>query len=246
MIVETKNFNHNFGRVHDGKDAKITDFPFIAAVNLYIYGVIYFCGSSIAQDDALITAAHCVVDAEKITIIAGTTHWTSGQRDDTAQVRDSPRYQAHEDFDDFNLTNDIGVIFLDEKLDFTSDAVNSIEVAEEDPLVGEIVTAVGWGATRSFGPVSDILEYADDLVIVDDQIVIDFFPGNDLKMEQFVCILNEVDGICGGDSGGPIINSDGKLFGATSFSARNCEVGPGCFSSVPFHRDWIRGKGIDI
>jgi len=248
MLVENKNFEYNFGRVFNGKDADIEDFPFIAAVNFDVDGVGYFCGSSIVEPTSLITAAHCVVDAEKVTIIAGSTRWRFGQREDTAQVRDSPRYLNHEDYDDFNLTYDIGLIFLDpsEPLDFSSAAVNPIKVAAEEPAVGDVVTAIGWGATRAFGPVSDKLEYADDLVIVEDQVVVDYFPGNEFILEQILCTYHMIDGTCGGDSGGPIIDQDGNLFGATSFGARNCERGPSCFSSVPHYREWIRAQGVDI
>jgi trypsin len=246
MLVRGKNFEHNFGRIYGGKDAEISDYPFVAAVNFDQNGAGYFCGSSIISEDTLITAAHCLADADEgsVQIIAGSTSWRAGTRDPGAQNIFASKVTFHEGYDANILANDVGIIYLGDNKLTLSNSVNTVSLAAAEPAVGDVVTAIGWGATSSAGGVSNQLHYADDLVIVEDKETTDFFRDEDLPMEMIICSFQGKDGTCGGDSGGPIVDERGQLFGATSFGNVFCETGPSCFSSLPFHKDWLRDNGV--
>lgn len=63
-------------------------------------------------------------------------------------------------------------------------------------------------------------------------------------VRSILCANGETagSGICGGDSGGPLITrKDGILIGIASFIRENCTQGePQGFTNVYFHLDWIR------
>jgi len=91
-----------------------------------------------------------------------------------------------------------------------------------------------------------ILNYVDNLYVVDDAEVIDFFV-NDFPLEQFFCSFQFTGAICSGDSGVPIVNEDGELVRAPSFQGQLCEDTPSCYTSVVYFAEWLRTNAdVDI
>ncbi len=87
-----------------------------------------------------------------------------------------------------------------------------------------------------------------ETVVKSDEYVQDQF-GNQFNYDHIVCTREvaiddgsvESHGTCGGDSGGPIIAPDGSVFGATSFGLVACALGPSCYTSAVFFKDFVDG-----
>jgi len=238
-------FSHNFGRIYGGQEAEDGQFPF--AVHMYSLregGGYFFSTSTILDENTLATCAHCLEDVYFIQITAGSADFLNPGPN--AQIRTSEVFGYHEDFrfDDEVISADVGYVKVSEPFVF-NDYVQPIELADEEPLPGELISAIGWGLNANFAPTTEVLHYVEDLVVVEDEVA-DIFP-NKFVYEQFVCTFQESGGICPGDSGGPILNSEGKLFGATSFAAFFCESGPSCYTSLVYFKDWLRENAdVDI
>ncbi len=254
-------FIQRFNRVHDGQEAAPGQFPFIVALNIPADALglsFYFCGGSILRSDLVVSAAHCIRDAVDdfggISVIYGTNEWrTAGfnnRFDDIVGVGQG--YRAHPEFS-FTaaiIKYDIGWIQLPTDLPLKEGTpIDCINIAEQEPAVGDLVTEIGWGATCDTCSVSDTLQYAEGIEVVSDNEVETFFNGL-FAPDQFVCTEGRVSedsaGTCGGDSGGPAVDADGELFGATSFGASFCTQGPNCFSSVVYFKDWLESERARI
>jgi len=240
QLTLKKDFQKSFGRIYgDFEAAEEGQFPFIGHLQLNTLDGPFLCDSSILDDNTLVTAAHCLEDLIDVTVTAGAINWRAPGPN--AQIRVSDAFAAHEEFifSDNLVTNDIGYIKVDEAFDFSGEYVQPIIVAANEPAVGSLVTAIGFGATNGspIASASNTLNYATDLVIVEDDQA-DIYA-NEVTFEQFVCTFQSDKGTCGGDSGGPIIDADGNLFGAVSFGSGNCEIGPSCFTSIPYFREWL-------
>jgi len=248
QLTLKKDFQQSFGRVYgDYEAAELGQFPFIAHLDLFTVDGEFVCGSSILDANTVVTAAHCVEGLNKVTVRAGTINWREPGPE--AQIRESTVFGAHEDFtfDDNTVQNDIAFIKVSEEPFELGGVVDSIKVAANEPAVGSLASVIGFGATSGglFAPASDTLNYAVDLTIVDDDEA-DVYT-NDVIFEHFICTFQGDKGTCGGDSGGPIVDADGNLFGATSFGSGDCTIGPSCFTSLPVFRDWlIENAEVDI
>jgi secreted trypsin-like serine protease len=116
-------------------------------------------------------------------------------------------------------------------------------MADDEPDVGSLVNLQGWGKTGNFGGASNTLQKAEGVPVISDEEAIRAV-GVDAAWDQFFCTNSRENGICGGDSGGPITqvsDSDDelRLVGIVSFGAGLCENGPGCYTSIKFARDWL-------
>jgi len=231
-------FGSNFGKIYGGQEAADGQFPFTAHLGLVREdGLVYTCTSTILDEFTIVTAAHCFDIVTSVIVTAGSVDIVN--TGENAQIQTTDVFAGHEDFvfDGDTIAFDIGYVKLPEPLEF-NEFVQPIEVADIDPPTGDLITAIGWGLNSNFGPGPNILHYVEDLTVVDDEEA-DIFTAN-FNYDHFVCTFQASGGICPGDSGGPIINAEGKLFGATSFASFYCELGPSCYTSVVFFKDWLR------
>jgi len=239
-------FQRNFGRIYGGDLANEGQFPFAVHIQTRRGNQLYVCTSSILDANTLATAAHCLEDVTLITATAGSLNWR--EPGDNAQVllSEPGNFNYHEDFlfDSTIIRNDVGYIKLDGSFEF-NEFVQPIPVAGAEPAPGDLITAIGWGATQSLGSAADLLSYVENLAVVTDETA-DIFS-NTFVYEQFICTFQASGGVCGGDSGGPTVNANGELIGATSFTAQRCETGPSCVTSLVFFSDWLReNANVDI
>jgi len=250
QLTPKKGFEKSFGRIYGGDtlEAELGQFPFVAHLELYTRNDGEFvCGAAILDNKTIVTAAHCVEGVWAAQVWAGTLDWRFPGIE--AQHSESRVFGSHEDFvfDQSEVKNDIAYLKMNDSFTFDTPFVQPISVAAEEPDVGSKVTAIGYGApgTWPHEPVSFALNYATDLVIVDD-LEADIYT-NDVDFEHFICTFQGDKGTCGGDNGGPVIDADNNLVGVISFGSANCEMGPSCFTSVPYFREWLNeNASVDI
>lgn len=142
----------------------------------------------------------------------------------------------NEDFNPFEIVNDIGLIKLKISLDF-NEYVQPIPL-NTDPLPGgEDAVLCGWGATELLQLMPNDLQYINLKIISLEECKEREKPYNIYESE--ICTFTKIgEGACFGDSGGPLV-TNGKVAGIVSWG-RPCAVGyPDVFTRVSYFIYWI-------
>ena len=108
------------------------------------------CGGSIYSETVIVTAAHCCkifedtpYDTTWFQIIAGDLIFSDNSGlEQRSKIKD---YLIHPDYSINPATNDICLLYLETKLDFSGDDVKYIEAAVLDPEPGTLCDISGWG-----------------------------------------------------------------------------------------------------
>ena len=192
-------------RIIGGRPADSNAWPWMA-------GLVYknstftndvFCGGSLIAKDWVLTAAHCVIDANnsdfEVIINHAQLDSHSGERLSVESILYHPLYN------DINLENDLALIKLATPSGNTP--INVLAPFSSQDNANTVATALGWGATSNM-PLSLPLDLQQvDLPIVDhsrcDKAMGDI-------TDNMLCAgdgLGEKD-TCFGDSGGPLVVFD--------------------------------------
>ncbi|GGK34011.1 hypothetical protein GCM10010124_28260 [Pilimelia terevasa] len=163
----------------------------------------FICGSTRIGPTWVLTAKHCIVD--KYTYTGVSTHTikrSEGPRPKIVKIIKHPKKidLALVQIDDANAPGKI-VTFTD-----------------KGPAMGAVVRNYGWGRVNANDP-SPVLKVAEGTVARYSQSPvtnpIDLTEGIDL-------IFKPTDGLCWlGDSGGPLLDTEGRIVGVTSWSNGN-------------------------
>ncbi|GJQ81360.1 hypothetical protein Trydic_g20570 [Trypoxylus dichotomus] len=188
----------------NGELATIEDFPYYAFI---AYNGDLHCGGAFIERDLVLTAAHCIADAD-FTIYPGITKLRDLKRSKGYKVKDAA---AHEEYGEtYDSSYDIGLIKLKEEIEL-GDKAQLIELATEAPPVGEEATVVGFGVVKCKGQ-ERCHKYARlSKHLRSTQIAIE-------SIEEGGLIVTQSRGnrsTCYGDSGGPV-TYDGKVIGVVS------------------------------
>lgn len=252
-------------RILSGQRASLFEFPWMVLIAYKsAQGVKLSCGGTLISSRYVLTAAHCVTNLTRLTLIGvvlgdldihtdpdcenmdGVTICASPAQNITVEeVISHPGY-------DTNLHNDIALIRLSEPADFQQDNIRPIclPVTNEFQnlnLTGRNTTVLGWGATETGLQSQHLLKVALPIVSNEDCASI-YKSATEIWYKQ-MCAGGERDrDSCGGDSGGPLV-FPGKLnrqvryiqHGIVSFGHRRCGNGgfPGVYTRIAYYIDWI-------
>jgi len=218
------------GRVVGGEDAAKAQFPH--QISLRNAGS-HTCGGSILSKNYILTAAHCVInaDADRLTIRAGSNDRLSGGV--LAQVAE---VIIHEGYG--NFLNDVALLRLESPLIFSS-SIQPIDLPSVDTPADVDVIISGWGRIKHQGDVPRYLKYNTLQSISLDRC--DELIGWGVQSE--LCLIHEADnGACNGDSGGPAIYNN-QVVGVAGFVWSACGTSyPDGYARVHFHNEWIRNN----
>eukprot|EP00594_Rhizosolenia_setigera_P010537 CAMPEP_0178977642 /NCGR_PEP_ID=MMETSP0789-20121207/24628_1 /TAXON_ID=3005 /ORGANISM="Rhizosolenia setigera, Strain CCMP 1694" /LENGTH=261 /DNA_ID=CAMNT_0020667115 /DNA_START=184 /DNA_END=969 /DNA_ORIENTATION=+ len=213
-----------------------------------------FCGGVLIAPDYVLSAAHCGGYNPRILI---GRHDLSNHSESFEEIEID--YEViHPGYDCRTNENDVMIIKLAKNSSYTPIAYN-IET-DENIFVGELATALGWGEINDQGDDTDLLLETEVEIKsnseCEDMVSIDSLNNPTAIISSFICGYEENEGVCNGDSGGPLIikgntvDSD-LLIGITSFGVGGCGNPdyPDVYIRISSFVDFIRcvtGGGSDI
>ncbi|KAJ2942006.1 hypothetical protein O0L34_g730 [Tuta absoluta] len=223
------------GFIVGGHEAHTVEFPHaVCLLQFPLYR--FYCGSSVLNQQVLLTAAHCVDDDQEFSFDAYAGH------EDVHKVkiiRKVSRFVAHEHYNAENTQNDIALLFLDEDTIPIGGAspIRRVIIHRHFPLYVKEAEISGWGyvndVTRETSP---ILKSTTQHVIPLDQCEdrFEWRPG-------MMCAGDKdsvTDRPSRGDSGGALMTSDHQQIGIVSFTMAD-EPGLIYYTNTSFFYDWI-------
>jgi len=250
-----KSLNTMVSRIINGRPVKAGQLPW--QVFLDVDGD--QCGGALINKNFILTAAHCVINKQKILASKEKIEAVVGEIDATKMECQQRRvYVAeifvHPNYDSEKIVNDIALLKLTADVPF-DDNIRPICLPPKEhgsnydysTLNGKLVAA-GWGRTDTSvenSPTSTIL-LATDIRVVKD-CPIDTTNTNRVVLPEMICSPTTTDkDTCQGDSGGPLAaNIDGKWTAIGIVSAGNEEcTGEASYTRVANYLDWIDSKVI--
>lgn len=165
---------------------------------------------------------------------------------------------VHEDFNPSTLNNDVALLILPDKLEFTENIapIKLPSYSQKDTTFeGRKATVSGHGKTADNQPISTQLMYVNTKVIANSECR--KYYGSRLVKPTSLCVVgwdNANQSTCQGDSGGPLVVFDDDLeeriqVGVVSFNTKKgCEAQiPTGFARVSQFLDWInKNGGVEI
>lgn len=145
----------------------------------------------------------------------------------------------HEDYDSWNIVNDIALLELSSPLSF-GDLIQPIELEASEIGGGTEATLCGWGRTSYPGNIPNDLQFIDLRTITLNECRNAQSP-NQVADSNICTFTQEGEGACHGDSGGPL-TANGKQIGVVSWG-RPCAIGyPDVFTRVSSFVDWVNSN----
>lgn len=236
-----------------GDPANPGEWPWQALVRRMVDANRYsLCGGSLIHPQWVLTAAHCVYNAQDQLASPSTFFVTLGEHDrsqtegpeqqmSVVQVIPHPGYRSGQGFD-----NDIALLKLNApaQLNARVALVSLLESPSGDGLVdaGDLATVTGWGTTAEGGSTSSVLMEVTLPLISNASCSASY---NSLT-DNMLCAGFSQGGkdSCQGDSGGPLVvpNPQGGWLqaGVVSFGTGCARPGvPGVYARVSRYIDWI-------
>ncbi|ASJ76530.1 S1 family peptidase [Granulosicoccus antarcticus] len=206
------------------------------------------CGGSLIADRWVLTAAHCVYDANSGVVKApstvGVIIGVNDLRSDAKELILSRNIFVHPEYNPTTLTSDVALIELSSTAPGSVIALPSSQSTV--PLVDETAVVAGWGLTSEGGDQSPVLLEVS-LPILSHVQCLPYYPSN-LDIDSNVCAGGGATGgsdSCQGDSGGPLFVVRDGLYvqaGVVSFGQGCARPGiPGAYARVTNYTNWITG-----
>merc|ERR1712045_78852 len=212
------------GRIVGGTDASRGEFPHQIMLTRGVGGSL-MCGGSLVRSNKVITAGHCCdgMSPSKLGVEVGSHNLYEDDPDqESFAVTD---VGLHEEYDSFNINNDICMLTLEGTISMGSNvATISIPYSMEEYDEGTVCTVTGWGTTTEGGSLARVLQKVD-VPVVSDEHCRDSYGQSDIT-DSMICAGLDQGGkdSCQGDSGGPFMCGN-QLSGVVSWGYGCAEAG---------------------
>ncbi|XP_011209021.2 trypsin alpha-3-like [Bactrocera dorsalis] len=229
QLILSLTFGHIYGQqvykaIFGGSPVTQKIYPYFVRLHYYEYGE-FDCGGSLVRNNAVLTAAHCVMgrNVEELSV-----HVYTINLGDTGVERTVKYALVPKEYDNETLNYDVAVLIL-------SSAMPSLWVIplNKSPVaVGTSCLVIGHGDTEEDGVVSKQLQEIH-VPIVSWEICQRKYRGIGVITKSMMCASEPgIKDSCQGDSGGPMI-CNGKQAGIVSWGEGCGRVDfPGVYTDI--------------
>ncbi|KAA0701814.1 Chymotrypsin-like protease CTRL-1 [Triplophysa tibetana] len=228
--------SENVVMVHGGGDA-LSVWPW--QVSIQTSNGVHFCGGTLINENWILTAAHCPVQARHHNVVLG--EHSRNSDDNAVQIRKIAKVVVHPRFNKKIFNNDVALLRLSSPAQITS-RVSPVRLVSSTTNIpsGTLCVTTGWGRTETGHP--RILQEAT-LPIVSTAGCRLYWGLTRWITDSMICAGGSGSSSCQGDSGGPLLcDSNGVWYqvGIVSWGTLDCSVNaPGVYSRVSLLRQWI-------
>ncbi|XP_072936602.1 serine protease 52-like [Epargyreus clarus] len=194
----------------------------------------FVCGSSLLNQNVLLSAAHCFEEIDgrtQIWVTAGNSNKYRGA------VRYGTKVALHGSYDEDTVSNDIALLYV--KKPFVMGQYIKRVILMKSPPKSRVANVAGWGLTDERKQLNtDWLQYTEQKL---------------WSRNECVRVLHTIPlgSICGGakfgnsyasagDSGSALITDGYVQIGIVSFKKPEISRGLVVYTDVPFYYDWIK------
>nr|ADO08222.1 trypsinogen [Branchiostoma belcheri] len=226
-------------RIIGGTEAHPGSWPWMVSLQ---DGGFHFCGGILISSEWVLSAAHCKINARRLTVVAG--DHDLGSNEGTEQAIQADQVIAHPNYNSHTLDNDIMLIKLATPA-IINNRVSPACLPGQGQHVsdGTRVTITGWGNTVTDGSnYPDTLHQVTVPTIATSECNSAGSYAGEVTNNMFCAgLMNGGKDSCQGDSGGPVVNS-GTVYGIVSWSYGCAQAGyPGVYVKVANYVNWING-----
>jgi len=226
-------------RIANGEPATADQFPFFTALGTSDFNV---CGGSFLSKKYVLTAAHCVMDEDSVTIKDYYVEFGSLFNGFGGRVGVNS-FIVHPNWDPNIFIYDFAILELVSEANVSDSNLVTLDDGS-DNLVGQEADVMGFGTTTFQGSISDILLFTRLDLLADEDCYNTTFTilGYNVDTASLLCSGRLGYDSCQGDSGGPLVKSNTRVqVGVVSYGYGCADpLYPGAlYSRVSTARNWI-------
>ncbi|XP_048005707.1 venom prothrombin activator omicarin-C catalytic subunit-like [Leguminivora glycinivorella] len=213
------------------------------------------CGGTLISSQTVLTAAHCLDDVTRtkkyISQVKYAVYMGHRLHRKATMRREMQDYTTHENYDTDDVYFDIGVMFLNRPVQFSSTIKKALlmtrEMGRHMGREGGLAVA-GWGKFGEETAGSEFLKTLKQTLL--DQELCYLYINETERAPGIICgakrgQVNSTEYAFSGDSGGPLARPrDQRLAGLVSWRMES--FGVTVYTSVPYFYDWIEATQFSL